>query len=127
MTAGYAAIALAAGGGEWDAAVTLPLLAITGAGFGAGYSPIITRTVAEVPPENARDASGLFTTINQLSFAFGVATIGTIFLGRFSGSAPGEAVAVAAGSAGCLGLISAALVALLGRVERRSRPAPETA
>ncbi|HXH57288.1 MFS transporter [Iamia sp.] len=127
MTGGYAAIGLAAGRGEWDSTAILPLLAIAGAGFGAGYSPVITRIVAEVPAENARDASGLFTTINQLSFAFGVATIGTVFLARSSGSASGAAVAMAAGLAGGLGIISAGLVVLLGRVERRSQPTPDAA
>ena len=66
---GYPGLGAATGGGTWSDAEALPLLALAGAGFGAGYSQVITRSIAGVAPEQAHDASGLFNTINMLGFA----------------------------------------------------------
>jgi MFS family permease len=77
--AGYLGLG-AATHGAWSDATALPLLALAGAGFGAGYSQVITRSIADVPPAQAHDASGLFNTINMLGFALGVATLGSAFL-----------------------------------------------
>jgi hypothetical protein len=104
--AAYAAL----GVGGWDLGVELPLLAVAGAGFGAGFTPAITRTVTGLPPANAPDASGLITTNVQLSYALGVSTIGSAFLGARVDSFAGVAVAC-----GVLALVAAGLSALPGR------------
>jgi predicted MFS family arabinose efflux permease len=88
----------------------LPLLAIAGAGFGAGFTPVIIRMVTGLPPANAPDASGLITTNVQLSYALGVATIGSAFLGAGVDSFAGVAEAC-----GGLALLAAGLSALPGR------------
>jgi len=132
MSAGYAGLAAATGAGGWNQALTLPLLAVAGAGFGAGYSPVITRTLAHVPPANARDASGLFNTVNQLSYAFGIATIGSVFLARtMAGNAvqTGPAIATAASACAALGLLAALLTVALTKAEHHSQntaPADQT-
>lgn len=126
MALGYIDLALAANGGSWHDALMLPILALAGAGFGAGYSPVIGRAVADVPAENAKDASGLLTTAVQLFYALGVATIGSEFLSH-AHSGTGHAFAVAAGSCGALGLVAAGLATALTRAERRSGPRLATA
>jgi EmrB/QacA subfamily drug resistance transporter len=121
MAAGYADLGLAADGGSWHDALMLPILAVAGAGFGAGYSPVIARAVAGVPAEKARDASGLLTTAVQLFYALGVATIGSQFLSESHGSGTGHAFAIAAGACAVLGLVAAVLTVALTRAEDRSR------
>jgi hypothetical protein len=79
-------------------------------GFGAGFTPVITRMVTGLPPANAPDASGLITTNVQLSYALGVSTIGSAFLGARVDSFAGVAVAC-----GVLALVAAGLSALPGR------------
>jgi len=120
MAVGYAALGLAGYDGAWHDTLMLPLLAVTGAGFGAGYSPVLARTLAGVPAARARDASGLFTTVNQLSYALGVATIGSQFISRVHVSTPlqtGHAFAVAASTCGALGLLAVLMVVMLGVTE----------
>lgn len=110
---GYAALGLVAADGGWPMWVTIPCLALTGAGFGAGYSPMIARTIAHVEPSRAPDASGMFTTINQLSFAIGVAVIGSVYL---SDAEPdGRTFAVCVALAGALAAVGAVLSAFHGR------------
>jgi MFS family permease len=109
--AGYVGLGLATDGGAWSDAVALPLLALAGAGFGAGYSSVITRAIAGVPLERAHDASGLFNTINMLGFALGVATLGSAFLADASLQTVTELC-------GALSLAAVAFVLLLGRAER---------
>jgi len=121
MAAGYANLGLAAGGGSWHDALMLPLLAVAGAGFGAGYSPVIARAVAGVPVEKARDASGLLTTAVQLFYALGVATIGSQFLGMAHGDDTGRAFSIAASACGALGIVASLLAIALTRAEDRSR------
>jgi EmrB/QacA subfamily drug resistance transporter len=121
MAVGYADLGLAADGGSWHDALMLPILAVAGAGFGAGYSPVIARAVAGVPAEKARDASGLLTTAVQLFYALGVATIGSQFLSESQGSGTGHAFAIAAGACAVLGLVASVLAVALTRAEDRSR------
>src|SRR5262249_25693254 len=106
----------------WSVVVELCLLALAGAGFGAGYSPVIARAIAQVPAGRAQDASGVLNTTVQLSFALGVATVGSYFLGALGQQSQGTADAFA--GAGLLCAVSAvvALVAAGGLllVERRS-------
>jgi MFS family permease len=109
--AGYVGLGVVAGDGTWSDAAALPLLLLAGAGFGAGYSQVITRSIAGVPMAQAHDASGLFNTINMLGFALGVATLGSAFL---SGASM-EAVAIACGA---LSLTAVGCVLALGHAER---------
>jgi predicted MFS family arabinose efflux permease len=110
--AGYAGLGLAAAGdGGWSDASALPLLALAGAGFGAGYSQVIARAVAGVPAARAHDASGLFNTINMLGFALGVATLGSAYLS-------GASLQAITALCGALSLVGAAVTLLLARSER---------
>jgi EmrB/QacA subfamily drug resistance transporter len=123
MAGGYAGLGLLAHDGAWHDASMLPLLAIAGAGFGAGYSPVLARTLAGVPAVSARDASGLFTTVNQLSYAVGVATIGSQFLDRVrapTALASGRAFAPALATCGALGLLAALVAVMLAISERHA-------
>jgi MFS family permease len=109
--AGYAGLGLAASGDTWSDATALPLLALAGAGFGAGYSQVIARAVAGVPAARAHDASGLFNTINMLGFALGVATLGSAYLAGASLQAVVELCAA-------LSVAGAAVTVLLALAER---------
>ncbi|HEU4976177.1 MAG TPA: MFS transporter [Baekduia sp.] len=115
--AGYVVLGLAAAGGSWRDELALPLLAVTGAGFGAGWSAVIGRMMGEVPAAHAQDASGLLTTTVQLCFAVGVATIGSVFLGDAADGSAG-AFAVAAVACGALALDAALVAALQWRRPR---------
>jgi hypothetical protein len=119
MAAGYANLGLAGGGGSWHDALMLPLLAVAGAGFGAGYSPVIARAVAGVPVEKARDASGLLTTAVQLFYALGVATIGSQFLSMAHGDDSGRAFSIAASACAALGIVASLLAIAMTRAEDR--------
>jgi hypothetical protein len=107
---GYVGLGVVAGDGAWSDAETLPLLLLAGAGFGAGYSQVITRSIAGVPAAQAHDASGLFNTINMLGFALGVATLGSAFLS-------GATISGVLVGCGALSLAAAGLVLALGRAE----------
>lgn len=127
--AGYVVLGLAARDGAWDEALTLPLLALTGLGFGAGWSPVIGRMMTRVPLERAKDASGLLSTTIQLAFAVGVATIGSWFLGAVDAPGPqetGAALAIAAVASGVLAA-DAALAAVAQARTPRTATAPSTA
>src|SRR4051794_20934614 len=78
--AGYIGLGLVTGDGAWHDAEALPLLALAGAGFGAGYSQVVTRSIALVPAAHAHEASGVFNTTNMFAFALGIATLGSVFL-----------------------------------------------
>jgi MFS family permease len=118
--AGYAGLGLVTGGGAWHDAEALPLLALAGVGFGAGYSQVVTRSIAQVPAAHAHEASGVFNTTNMLGFALGIATLGSVFLsavGRPTPQTTGAAFADV--SLACAALLVAAvgLTAWLTRVE----------
>jgi MFS family permease len=122
--AGYAGLGLATGAGAWHDAETIPLLALAGMGFGAGYSQIVTRSVAQVPAAQAHEASGVFNTINMLGFALGIATLGSVFLSAVGVPSPAETgAAFETVALGCSALMVAAvaLVALLSRAEARAQ------
>ncbi len=81
LAAAYTALTLTVRPGQWQPALTLPLLTLAGAGFGAGFSPVLTPVLAEVPPAHAaHDASGVYNTVVQTSYTLGVATIGSYYL-----------------------------------------------
>ena len=69
-------------------AYILPLF-IYGFGQGSLQAPLVNFILADVPPEDAGSASGVVTMIQQVSFALGVAVIGSVFavaLGPHPGS-----------------------------------------
>jgi MFS family permease len=124
--AGYAGLGLATGDGQWHDAQTLPLLALTGLGFGAGYSQIVTRSIAQVPPAHAHEASGVFNTINMLGFALGIATLGSVFLSAVDVPSPAQTgAAFETVTLACAALLVAAvgLVGALARAETNTAAA----
>jgi MFS family permease len=60
-------------------AYILPLL-LYGFGQGSLQAPLVNFILADVPPVEAGSASGVVTMLQQLSFALGVAVIGSVFL-----------------------------------------------
>jgi hypothetical protein len=86
---GYASLGVLDGSGNWHAGTSALLLALAGAGFGAGFSPMIARTVAPVPRRLTPDASGTVSMTVNLGFVTGVAPLGTCYLDRaHAGPAP---------------------------------------
>jgi EmrB/QacA subfamily drug resistance transporter len=63
----------------------VPGLAVAGAGLGLLVVPLVNVVLAAVPTEEAGEASGVFSTAQQLGGALGVAIIGTIFFDRLDG------------------------------------------
>src|SRR5439155_18838937 len=59
-------------------AYILPLF-VYGLGQGNLQAPLVNFILADVPPQEAGSASGVVTTVQQLSFALGVAVIGGVF------------------------------------------------
>jgi MFS family permease len=60
----------------------LACLALAGLGLGLSVSPLLTQSLAHVPPARAADASGLLTTTVQLGQLLGVAVIGSVYLSQ---------------------------------------------
>ncbi|WP_431949290.1 MFS transporter [Actinacidiphila sp. bgisy167] len=90
-----AAIGMLLGGGQQHEAALLAALFGVGLGLGASFSPTLTLALGQVRPEDAADASGLLATVSQLGQLIGVATFGTLFLGRLTaGHSSAHAVAV---------------------------------
>jgi MFS family permease len=126
--AGYAGLGLASHGGAWHDALAVPLLLVAGAGFGAGYSQVITRSIVAIAPAQAHDASGLFNTINMLGFALGVATLGSAFLSAVGAPTPAETGSAFGGVAlgcGALSLAAAGFTLALARAEGGARTTAE--
>ncbi|WP_162941751.1 MFS transporter [Desertimonas flava] len=112
--AGFLVAAWLAREGHWNMATTGLAFAVVGGGFGCGYSPVVSRTVATVPRARAADASGMFTTLNQLAFAIGVAAVGSVYLAARSGPTAGDsgsAMAVTFVVAAALMLVAAGAAA----------------
>jgi len=59
-------------------AYTVPLV-IYGLGQGSLQAPLVNFILADVPPDDAGSASGVVNMLQQLSFALGVAVIGSVF------------------------------------------------
>jgi EmrB/QacA subfamily drug resistance transporter len=57
----------------------VPGLAIAGAGLGLLVVPLVNVVLAAVPTDEAGEASGVFSTAQQLGGALGVAILGTVF------------------------------------------------
>lgn len=98
-------------GGPWLFAALVGV----GTGLSFAYSPVLTRTLATIRPQDAADASGVLVTSAQLGMLTGVAVFGAIFLGH----GPGVDASADALWATCLALAGAALCgAIVGLVIR---------
>jgi MFS family permease len=78
--AGYAALGLEARGGGTIGLSLQACLVVTGASLALSFSPLVTQALIRVPLDQAADASGLLTSVFQLSQAVGVAVFGSVFL-----------------------------------------------
>ncbi|MFB4262496.1 MFS transporter [Nonomuraea sp. GTA35] len=114
--AGYLAVAaitahLGSPGLLYQAAVI-----VSGIGMGLAFSPALNAALAQVPPADAANASGIMSTVTQLGQVAGVAGLGAVFL---SLSLPTGSVAAAASAANigvaALVLLSAVFAAFLPR------------
>ncbi|MGW4699774.1 MFS transporter [Streptomyces sp. NPDC004285] len=104
------------GTGGWG---LYPALGVLGAGISLAFSPALTDALATVRPEDAADASGLLATVTQLGQLVGVASFGTLFLGRNTGS--GAQDSADALWVTLLALAAASVVGALAGLPRRSR------
>jgi len=78
--AGYAGLGLEARGGGAIGLAAQACLVVTGAFLALSFSPLVTLALVRVPREQAAAASGLLTTMVQLSQAVGIAVFGGVFL-----------------------------------------------
>ena len=62
----------------------VPPLLIAGVGFGLVVAPITDLVLSDVPTEDAGSASGLFSTVQQVGAALGIALIGVIFFSQLN-------------------------------------------
>jgi EmrB/QacA subfamily drug resistance transporter len=109
----------------WHPLVSAVLLTLAGAGYGVGFSPVMTAAVARVPPQRARDASGIITTTIQVSYALGLTVLGSLFLARAGLRVPhasGHAFTTVAIVLAALALIGAALAAVATWETRSATP-----
>lgn len=96
--------------GRLTLGAVMPLLAVAGAGHGAGFGALVDRVAARVPARHTSAFSGLINTITQLSILIGIAVLGGFYLAAArSGGPRGYATAM---SGVCLALAVAAAVAL---------------
>ncbi|MFE5632137.1 MFS transporter [Streptomyces sp. NPDC056543] len=102
------------GSGGW---VLYVALAAMGGGLALAFSPALTGALAGVRPEDAADASGLLATVTQLGQLIGVATFGTLFLGRLD--APGALASADALWACALALAAASILGASTALVRR--------
>jgi hypothetical protein len=102
----------------WHPLVSIVGLGLAGTGYGLGFSPMMTVAVAGVPPQRARDASGIITTAIQVSYAVGLTALGNMFLGRAQLPGPhasGHAFATVSIVLAMLSLAAAMLAASIAR------------
>jgi EmrB/QacA subfamily drug resistance transporter len=97
-------------GGFW----LVPLMAVLGGFMGAAFSPLLAHGLVRVPPARAADASGLLTTVLQLSLVLGVTVFGDVFL-SLSGHIGSHPSAAAFGTV-LLALCAVSVAGLLGAV-----------
>ncbi|MFG3530564.1 MFS transporter [Streptomyces sp. NPDC047917] len=112
------AVGLLMRGGGDGGPVLYAAFAAMGVGLALGFSPTLTRALADVRPKDAADASGVLVTVTQLGQLTGVAAFGTLYLNRLDAQgAQGSGQALWA----CALALSAAAVAgaAAGLVRRR--------
>ncbi|MCX5500420.1 MFS transporter [Streptomyces sp. NBC_00053] len=76
------AVGLLMRGGGDGGPVLYAAFAVMGVGLALGFSPTLTRALADVRPKDAADASGVLVTVTQLGQLTGVAAFGTLYLNR---------------------------------------------
>jgi MFS family permease len=92
-------------------------MVVVGAGMGLSVSPLLAQSLVAVAPSQAADASGLLTTVVQLSQVVGVAGVGTVFLsldhpaGRHASSAAMSTTAYWLALLSLAGLVAATVLA----------------
>jgi MFS family permease len=64
----------------------IPALVFLGAGMGLAMAPFFDIVLAGVDDEETGSASGALTSVQQLGGAFGIAVLGTIFVGLLPGA-----------------------------------------
>ena len=77
---GYLSVALLLRGGGSGGGVLQLALVVLCAAMAVAFSPLVTQSLVRVPLHEAADASGVLTTVIQLSQAVGVAVLGSLFL-----------------------------------------------
>jgi len=124
----YVLLGLDLASGGRGGALLVVILVLLGGSLAAGFSPLVTHSLMQVPVAEAADASGLLTTTLQLGQAVGVATFGSVFLSLAAHpgvGASGHAVAVTMyWVAAVLGVGAVASVPLTLTVRRTRRSAP---
>jgi len=64
----------------------IPALLLQGASTGTGMTALVNLTLADVRPEDAGSASGVFQTVQQSMAAVGIAGVGIVFFGVIGGA-----------------------------------------
>jgi len=111
---GYFIVGLGLRDGSHGGAWLVPLMVVLGAFMGAAFSPLLAHGLVRVPPARAADASGLLTTVLQLSLVLGVTVFGDVFL-SLSTHIGSHASAAAFGTV-LLALCAVSIAGLLGAV-----------
>ena len=111
---GYFIVGLGLRDGSTGGAWLVPLMLVLGAFMGAAFSPLLAHGLVRVPPARAADASGLLTTVLQLSLVLGVTVFGDVFL-SLSTHIGSHASAAAFGTV-LLALCAVSIAGLLGAV-----------
>ena len=113
----------------WHAGASAVLMAAAGAGYAAGFSPLIAGTAARVPLARAYDVSGVVNTTIQIAFMLGIASLGSYFLDQtHRGDAAANGVAFSRVGIGlaAASLIAAGLAAAIGHARRASEEVAAT-
>ena len=122
--AGYGGIALDLRSGGNGGVLLELIFAVVGLGLGAGFTPLLNTTLAQVPPVDAADASGVVATVQQLALVTGIALFGSIYLSLNPSAAgggahhPGSAIAWSM----VVLMVTAALASALSSLLWRLRP-----
>lgn len=116
LLAGFGGLAVTMGAIDPDGSVLplLPGLVVTGVGMGLLFAPLMTFTLATVPPTEAGDASGVVNTIQQVGNALGVTLLAIVFYGALETGTPADYAGAFADGLWCLAGLSL-LVAVLTR------------
>jgi hypothetical protein len=75
---------------------------VSGVASAFAFAPLMARALAQVPPADASDASGLLTTNVQLAQVLGIAVLGSLYLSSSSLTLTLLGCAVLTGTAGLI-------------------------
>jgi predicted MFS family arabinose efflux permease len=119
VAAGTVVLALSVTGHQSATTLGLaPGLFLVGLGAGSSIGQLFDFILAGVSMDQVGSASGVLEAVQQLSSAFGVAVLGTIFFAAFAGHLPTHALAVTAWA--CLVPLAATFLLVL-RLPMRAR------